>query len=46
MTTLNIENVSKKYGKLETVNGVNLSLKAGERPKFLSGKKSNDNFEY
>ncbi len=35
MTTLNIENVSKKYGTLETVKGVSLSLQAGERVALL-----------
>lgn len=35
MTTLKIENVSKNYGKLETVKGVSLKLEAGERVALL-----------
>lgn len=35
MTTLLIENVSKQYGKLETVRGVSLKIEAGERVALL-----------
>lgn len=35
MTTLKLENICKRYGKLETVRGVSLQIEAGERVALL-----------